>query len=288
MADEKYHSKSLESVTIPSGVTSIGDNAFYNCKSLKSVTIPDSVKSIGNSAFYECTNLTSVTISSGVTRICDNAFRSCISLANISIPDSVTYIDYFAFYNCKSLTDITIPDSVKSIGHRAFNYCTSLTSIIIPESVTNIDDNAFFGCKNLTIVCNKGSYAEKYAKKNSIPVEYVDEHTKEQALSQIKDTILENGAGTLTLDDFGDKHYNVQIESDSEIYTFKVSLPVSKTVGGVKVQGFKELGYIDVGKDEVGKTLKEIAENTAVVTSRKNGSKSLNELFKDNKGKTLD
>lgn len=107
-------------------------------------------------------------------------------------------------------------------------------------------------------------------------------------IRDIKDTILENGAGTLTLDDFGDKHYNVQIESDSEIYTFKVSLPVSKTVGGVKVQGFKELGYIDVDKDEVGKTLKEIAENTAVVVSGKNGSKSLNELFKDNKGKTLD
>ena len=250
MADEKYRIEG-DTVIFNDGVTDIEKEDFHTYDKIGS--------------FYGCTSLTSVTIPSGVTSIGDNAF-----------------------YNCKSLTDITIPDSVKSIGHRAFNYCTSLTSIIIPESVTSIDDNAFFGCKNLTIVCNKGSYAEEYAKENNIFVEYIGEHTKEQALSQIKDTILENGAGALTLDNFGDKHYNVQIESDSEIYTFKVSLPVSKTVGGVKVQGFKELGYIDTGKDEVGKTLKEIAENTAVVTSRKNGSKSLNEIFKDNKGKTLD
>ncbi len=183
------------------------------------------------------------------------------------IPESVINIGEFAFKDCTSLTNITIPDSVKKIGRSAFVGCESLTSVTFPNGVESIGLGAF-------------AFSEI--------AEYIGEHTKEQALSQIKDTILENGAGTLTLDDFGDKHYNVQIESDSEIYTFKVSLPVSKTVGGVKVQGFKELGYIDTGKDEVGKTLKEIAENTAVVTSRKNGSKSLNEIFKDNKGKTLD
>ncbi len=210
------------------------------------------------------------------------------SIKKVIIPDSVTDIGYGAFCEFESLEDITLPNGITNIGCSAFSSCSRLESITIPDSVTSIGKLAFSVCNNLTIGCSKGSYAEKYAKKNSIPVEYIGEYTKEQALSQIKDTILENGAGTLTLNDFGDKHYNVQIESDSEIYTFKVSLPVSKTVGGVKVQGFKELGYIDVNKDEVGKTLKEIAENTAVVTSRKNGSKSLNEIFKDDKGKTLD
>ena len=41
-------------VTIPEGVTSIGDGAFRCCESLKSVTIPDSVTSIGNGAFGWC------------------------------------------------------------------------------------------------------------------------------------------------------------------------------------------------------------------------------------------
>ena len=45
-------------VSIPNGVTSIGDDAFYNCSGLTEITIPDSVTSIGDYAFYDCTNLT--------------------------------------------------------------------------------------------------------------------------------------------------------------------------------------------------------------------------------------
>ena len=48
-------------ITIPDGVTSIGNHAFSGCSSLTSVTIPDNVTTIGSDAFYGCSNLTSVT-----------------------------------------------------------------------------------------------------------------------------------------------------------------------------------------------------------------------------------
>ena len=41
----------LASYTIPNGVTSIGDRAFYDCSSLTSTTIPDNVEIIGDGAF---------------------------------------------------------------------------------------------------------------------------------------------------------------------------------------------------------------------------------------------
>ena len=45
------------SVTIPNGVTSIGDYAFYYCEGLTSITIPNSVTSIGEYAFGGCSDL---------------------------------------------------------------------------------------------------------------------------------------------------------------------------------------------------------------------------------------
>ena len=50
----------LTEYTIPDGVTSIGDEAFYYCRSLESVTIPEGVTSIGAKAFYYCQNLAEV------------------------------------------------------------------------------------------------------------------------------------------------------------------------------------------------------------------------------------
>ena len=79
--------------TIPSGVTSIGDRAFYDT-GLTSVTIPNSVASIGMQAF------------------------SFTRLNNITIPNSVTFIDELAFADT-GLTSVTFVRSgitIKEIG----------------------------------------------------------------------------------------------------------------------------------------------------------------------------
>ena len=52
----------LSSVIIPSGVTTIGSNAFKSCRNMKKVFIPSSVTQIKNDAFAECSNLTNVTV----------------------------------------------------------------------------------------------------------------------------------------------------------------------------------------------------------------------------------
>jgi len=47
----------LQSVSIPSTVETIGNNAFYNCYSLSTLTIPAAVTSIGTGAFSSCYGL---------------------------------------------------------------------------------------------------------------------------------------------------------------------------------------------------------------------------------------
>ena len=142
----------IKYVTLPDGLTSIGDDAFYNCSGLTSVTIPNSVTSIGEWAFQGCSGLTSVTIPNSVTSIGKGAFAYCSSLTSINIPNSVTSIEESAFIVCSGLNSITIPNSVTSIGYSAFSHCSSLTSITIPNSVTSIEYYAFSDCSSLTSV----------------------------------------------------------------------------------------------------------------------------------------
>ncbi len=58
--------KTDTSFTVPDGVTSIGDYAFYYCISLESLTISDSVTSIGYYAFQNCSLLTNVTFANTI------------------------------------------------------------------------------------------------------------------------------------------------------------------------------------------------------------------------------
>ncbi len=76
------------------------------CSSLKSVTIPDGVTEIGEDAFGGCSSLTSITIPDGVTEISREAFSGCSPLKSVTIPESVTEIGTRAFNGCDSLTDI--------------------------------------------------------------------------------------------------------------------------------------------------------------------------------------
>jgi hypothetical protein len=151
----------VKDLVIPDSVAEIRD-AFSGCSSLESVTIPDGMTSTGIGAFMYCTNLTSVTIPDSVTSIGSNTFRGCSSLTSVTIPDSVTSIYGYAFYDCTSLTDITIPDSVTEIGSYAFAKCSSLTSITIPDGVTEIGFSAFRYCDNLTSVTFKDTAGWKY------------------------------------------------------------------------------------------------------------------------------
>ncbi|MBR3145275.1 MAG: leucine-rich repeat domain-containing protein, partial [Clostridia bacterium] len=98
----EYYNK-MKTLVINSGVTSIGDYAFYGCTKLTSVTIPDSVTSLGWYAFTSCTGLTSITISDNVTSIGTGAFWGCTGLTSITIPDSVTSIGTDAFWGCTGL-----------------------------------------------------------------------------------------------------------------------------------------------------------------------------------------
>ncbi|MBQ9742278.1 MAG: leucine-rich repeat protein [Ruminococcus sp.] len=145
-----YQNKTIEKVTIPSGVTYIGDKAFAGSY-IKTVSIPDTVMVMGNSAFSYCIYLTDVTLSKGAKTISNNCFSNCTRLESIVIPEGVTTIATGAFENCTHLAEITLPSTLKTIETYGFAY-TDFTELILPEGLETIGSFAFFLCPKLKAV----------------------------------------------------------------------------------------------------------------------------------------
>ena len=167
------------SVTIPSGVTSLGDGCFRNCTGLTSVTIPSSVTSIGTRCFDSCTNLVDyqlywetppITWSSDLMRNNTNTIFTIPqgTTANYTAKDfpSDKLIERSEIVSFDNITtefnyvrnrgnygfNVTIPSGVTSLGTDCFFNCAGLTSVTIPSSVTSLRNNCFNGCTGLTSV----------------------------------------------------------------------------------------------------------------------------------------
>lgn len=116
-----FSNSSLQSISLPNSVESIGEKAFESCYELTAVTFGRGVKSIGQRAFESC-GITSVTIPDNVTSIGNWAFSYCSSLTSVSIGAGVTSIQDNAFYGSDNLTDVKCwAKNPPSVGYDGFN-----------------------------------------------------------------------------------------------------------------------------------------------------------------------
>ena len=179
---------SVESVTLPSTLKSIGWKAFWNtgCDSLivpKNVTeagwafqmarfenvivnmsqipsemfeyaliddivLSNNVKEIDKRAF-ESSSIKSIKFSSSVSKVGEKAFQGCKKLDTLEIPGNVKTIGRYAFMGCTSLENIKLSNGIESIGFEAFSGCENLKEITVPKSVDEIEGYCFEGCKKL-------------------------------------------------------------------------------------------------------------------------------------------
>lgn len=178
-------------ITIPSTVTKIGNNAFEDTEAVIFINIPASVTEIGNAAFADCDRLTKFNVDSGntaysndddgvlynkdqtelvqypngrtavgyevldtATKIGEYAFKHCTRIETVSIPDTTTAIGDYAFYNCPNLRSIVLSENsgLKTIGKYALENSGKINNIVVPASVTKIDETAFLNCSLLSDV----------------------------------------------------------------------------------------------------------------------------------------
>lgn len=135
----------MVSVTLPTGMTQIGETMCYACNSLTGVTIPNTVTSIGRRAFFACTSLTDIIIPDSVVTIGDSAFDQNgyrEGITNLYLGASVVSIGEKAFH-AYPVKELVLPDSLKTIGKHAFAGNHELTIIYIGSQLQSIGAAAF-------------------------------------------------------------------------------------------------------------------------------------------------
>ena len=142
--------------------------AFRFCFSLESITIPNSLNSIGDFAFYGCYNLTSIHISdlSSWFKINFNGPNSCNPLSvaggdlyfndsvieNLIIPNDIELIQFGLFSRCRSIREVTAFNSVKTLASYAFEYCPNLEIVNLGLCIESIEDYSFGNCPMLRTI----------------------------------------------------------------------------------------------------------------------------------------
>lgn len=193
-----YENSTLQSVTIPDTLESIGVMAFAFCDNLKSVTLGSYITSLGYSAFLGCTSLEQAVVDCDIDTLPTSTFEKCSALNSVTLADNITSIGNSAFKECSSLSDlptenivsygsncfqetnaseVVIADGVQTLPWMCFANCNELTDVTIPKTVTNINSTAFYNVNlqyNVTIKCYCDSYAHNYAVENRIDHMLID------------------------------------------------------------------------------------------------------------------
>ena len=148
-----YVRENITDITIPMGVTRIGNNAFYGCSNVQEVAIPIGVTSIGMNAFCNCQNLTTVVLPTTLTFIGGHAFENCAvtsvtytgapDTAGIYLPPELEVVTEKCFYNCPLAATVVVPEHVYQLGSEAFGMDSSHTNsalqeIWLPENLQSI------------------------------------------------------------------------------------------------------------------------------------------------------
>ena len=180
-----------EEIIVPEGIETIGERVFYLCENLESITIPSTLSSVEGMAFGNCSKIKKVYISD-LASWCNISFNSywgydnsnplvkandlylnnelieeCVipetvteikggvfagaSFHSLSIPNTVNTIGKSAFGG-SGILYLELPTSIKKIPDEAFSYCVKLQTVVLPNSITEIGQKTFQNCTSLKTV----------------------------------------------------------------------------------------------------------------------------------------
>ena len=154
----------LESVLLPDTVKFIDDGAFVDARGLKTVQLPTGLESIGLQAFYNLSNLKTVfpLLPEAVTNLSQDCFDGCRSLTGdvrLVNRELKGVLPYQLFRSTKVTSLDLSGSSVTSISQWAFEG-TPLTNVVLGACVCDLNAKAFQSASNIRKVTVKGDVFE--------------------------------------------------------------------------------------------------------------------------------
>ena len=184
-----YHDYGVVGITLPAGVSAIGDHAFEYCYRLIEVINNTSLEIKLNSSTHGYVSSYAKAVHTGESVLVNSngyifitadganyfmgydgasvnlnlpelysgegyeiykyAFYGSTKIKSVYMPSSVTGIGAYAFYNCLNLNSVDLSASMTKIGDYAFYRCRNLGSISLPNSITSIGSMAFCYCESI-------------------------------------------------------------------------------------------------------------------------------------------
>ena len=155
LSEENGSAENVTEIVIPESARSISALAFIGM-TFSSITVPKGVSYIGNYAFGFCTELKTIDLQGNISSIDAAAFSGCTALESVYLGKNVDLIDLKCFEECTSLKNLYIGNNEKVVvleENSGIESNTSLT-VHVPAALYEAycaDD----GWKNFTIVVAK-------------------------------------------------------------------------------------------------------------------------------------
>ncbi len=180
--DYAFYDCPMEAVFLPSGVTAIGDFAFYRCDELRYIPLGGTaLTAVGERSFANDTALLTLDLPATVASMGFAMLEGCGKLESLTLPFvggrrdgasaaaetgegeslSTAYLGYlfgaadYTFtegYLPASLIRVTLHAGGKDLPANAFFACSSIREVVLPEGMTAIGRRAFYRCERLASI----------------------------------------------------------------------------------------------------------------------------------------
>lgn len=152
ICNSTFYYSSIEEITIPEGVTAIGENAFGRCGNLKTIYLPTTIASFSKAAFGDAsvTEIENVYFGGSASQwnqisFGNNSSNPCKAAAKLYFGDTL-------------VEEVTI-DGEDIFNERGYHYygCSSIKTVRINSNVTRINKSIFEGCVNIENIYYNGN-----------------------------------------------------------------------------------------------------------------------------------